>query len=56
MKTHKIEFTDDMLKRLEVAIGEVPMKYGVAFLPIMSEINRQLAEQNKPAAIPQKAA
>lgn len=56
MKTHKLELTDDMLKSFQAALGEVPMKFGTAFIPLVNEINRQIIEQAKPAAIPQKAA
>lgn len=53
MKTYKLELTEEMLKGFQAAIGEVPMKFGVAFLPMANEMNRQIAEQNKPAALPQ---
>lgn len=42
MKTYTLQFTDDMLKILNLAVGEIPTKIGV---PFIQEVNRQILAQ-----------
>lgn len=48
MKIYTLQFTDDMLKVIGGALGEIPTKLG---MPVTLEINKQLAEQQKPKVV-----
>ena len=48
MKTYTIELTEDMLKVISAGLGEIPTKHA---LPVINELNRQIAPQMKPAPV-----
>ena len=45
MKTYNLQLTDEILKVISDALGEVPTKLG---MPVINEINRQILAQLPP--------
>lgn len=48
MKTYTIELTGEMIKVISAGLGELQAKHA---LPVISELNRQLAPQIKPQSV-----
>jgi hypothetical protein len=48
-KTYTFTFTPEMLNTVSLALGEIPTKLG---MPLINELNRQIAAQNAVEAEP----
>ena len=49
--TYTLTLTQEQLQIIAAALGELPMKHAA---PIVQEINKQIAGQIKPQAVPAK--
>lgn len=48
MKTYTLTLTDEALKVISAGLGELPAKHA---MPVIGELNRQLAPQLKPEPV-----